>query len=72
MEETNEETKRSVITNWLESDSDADNAAQAFDKTEFEGTKGHLRLHMQKTYGGDSRFKLTSDFVIEKKIDMLP
>lgn len=30
----------------------------AFDKSQYEGKKGHLLLQLQKSYKGDSRFKL--------------
>ena len=32
-----------------------------FEKTQYEGKKGHLLLQLQKTYKGDDRFKLAED-----------
>ena len=56
---------RELVTGWLSSDSE--DAGLLFEKTEFEGTKGHMRLQLQKTYEGDERFKLTGDFHVDKK-----
>ena len=42
-------------------DKDEENYDQVFEKTQYEGKKGHLLLQLQKTYKGDDRFKLAED-----------
>ena len=62
------ESESSVIRGWLQSDSEenANNDAGQFEKTDFEGDGGYLRLQLQKTFKGDSRFKLTDkDFKVD-------
>lgn len=56
-----------VVKDWLQSDSEGENdAAEQFEKSYFEGDRGHLRLQLQKTYGGDDRFKLDENFKVDK------
>jgi hypothetical protein len=33
-----------IVRDWLESDSDSEDAGKQFDKGHFEGDRGHLRL----------------------------
>lgn len=60
---------KTIIKDWLKSDSDseASDLDARFDKSEFEGDRGHLRLQLQKTYKGDDRFKLDKGFSVETK-----
>ena len=46
------------------SSSDRD-AAALFNQDRYEGRDGHMRLLMEKTYGGDSRFKLGQEFQVD-------
>lgn len=56
-----------IIKDWLYSDdSEADQVADQFQKSYFEGDRGHLRLQLQKTYKGDERFKLDENFKVDK------
>ena len=55
-----------VVKDWLQSDSESDQAADQFQKSYFEGDRGHLRLQLQKTYKGDDRFKLDENFKVDK------
>ena len=60
------------MQNWLDSDSDDQSAQDAFSKEQFEGSKGHMRLQLQKTYQGDERFKLDKSFNVSKNQKLLP
>jgi hypothetical protein len=60
------------VQNWLDSDSDDRSAQDAFSKEQFEGSKGHMRLQLQKTYQGDERFKLDKSFNVSKNQKLLP
>ena len=43
--------------------SDNEDQAKAFDQSRFDdGLVGHMRLQLEKTFGGDDRFKLTGEF----------
>ena len=43
------------------SDEEHTDTINAFDKSQYEGKKGHLLLQLQKTYKGDDRFQLAGD-----------
>ncbi len=58
---------KTLVKDWLQSDSDDSDLDARFNKQEFEGDKGHLRLQLQKTYKGDDRFKLDKNFTVETK-----
>lgn len=60
---------KTLVKDWLQSSSDSEGSDldARFDKQEFEGDKGHLRLQLQKTYKGDERFKLDKNFTVETK-----
>ena len=49
--------------------SDVEDYSRAFDKSQYEGKKGHLLLQLQKSFKGDERFQLTTsaDFNISFK-----
>ena len=68
------ESESSVVRGWLQSDSEVGNDAGQFDRTDFEGDGGYLRLQLQKTFKGDSRFKLEDkDFKVDtQKKSKLP
>ena len=38
-----------------------------FEKAQYDGLEGHMRLQLQKSYGGDKRFKLTEEFDVSLK-----
>lgn len=60
--------QESVVRGWLSSDSEDGNDAGQFSRSDFEGDAGYLRLQLQKTYNGDSRFKLLDkDFKVDTK-----
>ena len=40
---------------------------EEFIQQRFEGLDGHMRLQLEKTYGGDERFKLTDEFKVSFK-----
>ena len=50
--------KLEIISNQSEVDSNYDHV---FEKSQYEGTKGHLLLQLQKSYKGDDRFNLKKD-----------
>jgi hypothetical protein len=62
---------------WMGSDDDepetisqgqgGQNDIDNFTQTRFDGLDGHMRLQLEKTYGGDDRFKLTEDFNVSFK-----
>lgn len=70
------EYKHVKYTDWMCSDDEPEQISQgqggqtddqAFEATRFEGLEGHMRLQLEKTFGGDDRFKLTEDFNVSFK-----
>lgn len=59
------------MTGWLDGSEESD-GAENFDRKQFEGTKGHLRLLLQKSYKGDDRFKLDKSFKIDTDKSLMP
>lgn len=72
-----EEYGKVKYTDWMGSDEDQEETSQGqggqiqkedeFAQERFEGLDGHMRLQLEKTYGGDDRFKLTDDFTVSFK-----
>ena len=53
---------------WMSEGSDAEEPAGFPSHDRFEGgIDGHMRLQLEKTFGGDERFKLTKDFDVSLK-----
>ena len=50
--------KLEVVSSESEVDANYNNV---FEKAQYEGTKGHLLLQLQKSYKGDDRFNLKKD-----------
>jgi len=44
-----------------------DDDDENFAKSRFDGLGCHMRLQLEKTYGGDDRFKLTDQFEVSFK-----
>lgn len=65
MSSDSESEPAKLVKDWLQSDSDNEVGNQ-FEKSYFEGDRGHLRLQLQKTYKGDERFKLDENFKVDK------
>ena len=58
--------KLTKYNDWMGSDNEDQTQSQGqggqaedFEQTRFDGLSGHMRLQLEKTYGGDDRFKLT-------------
>ena len=58
-----EEYDKVKYSDWMQDSDENDNQPNAFDQSRFDdGLEGHMRLQLEKTFGGDDRFKLTNDF----------
>mmetsp|Transcript_27030 Transcript_27030/g.41169 ORF Transcript_27030/g.41169 Transcript_27030/m.41169 type:complete len:121 (+) Transcript_27030:1-363(+) len=64
-----ESTNKVSYNDWMGDDEDDQSQQEdaGFAQDRFEGLDGHMRLQLQKTYGGDDRFKLTEDFDVSLK-----